>query len=571
MKLEEFQSRLIKITNEIEKLKEKEFPDKELTISSLETKVVEAKEQILILCEQFAFIFPTDNDLIENTQTVKLNIGGRNLDLKISFCDDSVLSFILHPKWSSYLIHDKDNRIYFDYERRWLEPLLQVLTNDDTSSFYDSSKESILLKKKYHSSQPFRNILKQQILMKISDSNMTIIEKELEQRFQYNVLDGQIKMVFSYPSSEPQSAIDVFQQENDCLILLKTAQNKVYCCFTDQSLMLNEVLNSGKTFVLCCDDGSIWNTHNTISESNYCIKKSSSIFPICFFTSKLNNTETVGHPYLQTFENRTKGLNILWAYFFANEEKDYYYNNCTQEEGFKIIEMQIYLAPNNYKRTFSIMPSSKEDIRDEHQVVFMKQDEVIDSDIRNTFQSWVTLMNQIHSLAKCIDSLLKDISEVNLTFQQTTLRLTAYLSSLWSCNGMHNDRESENLKQLLELIKSRQKSLNSIEHAIVYFNVEGERICILKSTLQEMIPNSQLTIRVASGRWEEQAENLDEDGNIIVEDIPRVVFKKIIEGIRRGKLMKVKEIIIYVSCDKQKKTILKYLDYLAIEDYVFKL
>jgi hypothetical protein len=35
---------------------------------------------------------------------------------------------------------------------------------------------------------------------------------------------------------------------------------------------------------------------------------------------------------------------------------------------------------------------------------------------------------------------------------------------------------------------------------IAYLSVEGERICILKSTLQEMIPESQLTIRVASGK-----------------------------------------------------------------------
>jgi hypothetical protein len=43
---------------------------------------------------------------------------------------------------------------------------------------------------------------------------------------------------------------------------------------------------------------------------------------------------------------------------------------------------------------------------------------------------------------------------------------------------------------------------------IIYFDVEGERICTLKSTLQEIIPEGQLTIRVASGRWEEQQKTL---------------------------------------------------------------
>jgi hypothetical protein len=124
--------------------------------------------------------------------------------------------------------------------------------------------------------------------------------------------------------------------------------------------------------------------------------------------------------------------------------------------------------------------------------------------------------------------------------------LSKYLSSLGSCDesriieitkrskktSFRNTIEQN--KQLLKLFNEHQKSLSITDHPIVYFIVEGEKICILKSTLQEMIPNSQLTIRVASGRWEEQEETLDKDGNIIIEDIPRIVFKKIIEGIRRG-------------------------------------
>jgi hypothetical protein len=73
---------------------------------------------------------------------------------------------------------------------------------------------------------------------------------------------------------------------------------------------------------------------------------------------------------------------------------------------------------------------------------------------------------------------------------------------------------------------------------IVYLNVEGERICLLKSTFQAIIPNSQLTIRVASGRWDEPDENLDEDGNIIIDDIPRYVMKRLNTLIRNRKTEK---------------------------------
>jgi hypothetical protein len=46
---------------------------------------------------------------------------------------------------------------------------------------------------------------------------------------------------------------------------------------------------------------------------------------------------------------------------------------------------------------------------------------------------------------------------------------------------------------------------------IVYFNVEGEIIPILRSTILRVIPESQLAIRV-SGRWVEQPGDLDEEG-----------------------------------------------------------
>jgi hypothetical protein len=44
---------------------------------------------------------------------------------------------------------------------------------------------------------------------------------------------------------------------------------------------------------------------------------------------------------------------------------------------------------------------------------------------------------------------------------------------------------------------------------IIYLSVEGDTFCILKSTLQEIIPESQLTLRFCTGRWIEQQENLD--------------------------------------------------------------
>jgi hypothetical protein len=45
------------------------------------------------------------------------------------------------------------------------------------------------------------------------------------------------------------------------------------------------------------------------------------------------------------------------------------------------------------------------------------------------------------------------------------------------------------------------------------FNVAGEKICILRSTVLKGAPHSLLAARV-SGLWIEQAKDLDSDGNI---------------------------------------------------------
>jgi hypothetical protein len=173
MKREEFYSRLTSITNGVEKLKGKEFPEKDSTISILNTRITEAKETMSALEKQFYFIFPEESNRSQ-AEKIKLNVGGRNLDFKISFCEDNLLSWILHPKWSSYLIHDKDNRIYFDYEETWLEPLLRTLVDDVyLDPFYPQSEEVSLVGKQFTDSlskvvvkpvsiQTLRDILKEQ-------------------------------------------------------------------------------------------------------------------------------------------------------------------------------------------------------------------------------------------------------------------------------------------------------------------------------------------------------------------------------------------------------------------------
>jgi hypothetical protein len=103
---------------------------------------------------------------------------------------------------------------------------------------------------------------------------------------------------------------------------------------------------------------------------------------------------------------------------------------------------------------------------------------------------------------------------------------------------------------------------------IVYLNVQGERTCILKSTLFGMIPESQLFIRLASGRWEEPEQNYDEDGNIIIDDIPKKLLKALIRAIREKSLKKADNLML-VTTKEESDFFRPFIDYLLIENVRF--
>jgi hypothetical protein len=75
----------------------------------------------------------------------------------------------------------------------------------------------------------------------------------------------------------------------------------------------------------------------------------------------------------------------------------------------------------------------------------------------------------------------------------------------------------------LKLRKKPKWHISDCLDPIVYFNVEGEIIPILRSTILRVIPDSQLAVRV-SGRWEGNQKDRDE-GNLIV-NCHKESFKK---------------------------------------------
>ena len=63
--------------------------------------------------------------------------------------------------------------------------------------------------------------------------------------------------------------------------------------------------------------------------------------------------------------------------------------------------------------------------------------------------------------------------------------------------------------------QANPKTKESAADRIIWFNVRGKSVCLLRSTILAVIPNSQLAVRVG-GDWSEQDSTLDREGRILI-------------------------------------------------------
>jgi hypothetical protein len=119
-------------------------------------------------------------------------------------------------------------------------------------------------------------------------ANKQILEHELSLRLHKNILDVPIEKVFSYCEKDRKhdfsSNSSIFKRQRDTVIVLKT-HDKVYCCFTDQSLMYDGPMNTDTTSIICCNDGIIWRNISDSASKYELYKKGESLFPFAFLSA----------------------------------------------------------------------------------------------------------------------------------------------------------------------------------------------------------------------------------------------------------------------------------------------
>jgi hypothetical protein len=149
----------------------------------------------------------------------------------------------------------------------------------------------------------------------------------------------------------------------------------------------------------------------------------------------------------------------------------------------------------------------------------------IKQDVHSRLESFSTMLIHSHQLIKNHKAELE--SHLKLKYIEASFMLSLLEThSLSQCDGQNRLQPTGYIKidELPPMIHHRYDII--AEYAspsqqqyftdeVVWFNVRGESVCLLKSTILEVIPNSQLAMRLG-GKWKEQQSTLDDEGRIIV-------------------------------------------------------
>eukprot|EP01031_Cornospumella_fuschlensis_P034110 gene34110-41284_t len=130
---------------------------KGLLINEIERLSSSFAAEYQVVQENDAFLNLFYADLLKHSASVsplkgsntllRLNIGGHNVDIKLSALAAArwnCFSCLLAPHWQAYLLKDNTGRVFLDFDLEWIEPLLNYLR---TNTWSDGGKSAASIQK----------------------------------------------------------------------------------------------------------------------------------------------------------------------------------------------------------------------------------------------------------------------------------------------------------------------------------------------------------------------------------------------------------------------------------------
>jgi hypothetical protein len=475
---------------------------------------------------------PTENG---EEDILKINFGGKIVDIKRSVLTKpkfgwSLFSCLFEKRWDNYHARDRKGRIYIDLKEEWMRPLLDYFKyKADTGDRILSSIYLNRTLKAIHAAQfCFPPVTVGDSFRSSIVSDIPEIERLLTSlKFESCALNLLFYTNLSFPAKQPPR---VDMRYKTFLILIETTMELkkiAVVCRPDQRFShlfgskAKELFRSMPTLEYCFTE-----------DLNL-----SSIFPIEFSRR--------GKTYLRI--NSPGGSSGA----LPSGTSDVKVLDCTNLEIYEIRTIPSNIYPvNSMEETLTLStPEEREEGKEEQ----IEEDLPFGSPTENLLLKFTRAFHDrtayySEELRKIQLELLKQENETNFMshyFSRSWLLPSSQLSTNSSSVDMlklititKTDMEGQRGVAINRKRKRAKEEESSIENSdstslldpIVYFNVEGEIFPILRSTILNVIPDSQLAVRV-SGRWKEQETDVDEEGNLIV-NCHKEAFKHILSSVQ---------------------------------------
>jgi hypothetical protein len=612
---------LLKLQEEYAKLEAK-FRERDEKLAKLNANYRnEAKEIFEICgvdCNGDGFDWDGDDDLL------KINFAGKNLDIKRSILTKptfggNLFSCLFQKRWDGYHVRDKKGRIYVDLKENWLRPLINYMKyNEDSDS--SISPSNYFLRKIVQRFEMDRildvgetfelNGLDSSALTECSHGE-TGLKILLDEVFEAGPLQF-IKLYSSQvnPLTETPSKVNV-----RFIPLLYVFKYKSGTTFLVVSTLLQSLPSDNMDTILVKGiqvdkpDQPVFRLREdqTHRDGKYTLRER---FPVRFFST---NDETLvlfdldlhHQPGRPAARFQVKDLQFVEVYEIReiNQEidpvPDEFQWICEDKEGSlsETKEDEEEVSNDGEEEEEETNESDDEDEEDDEEDEENDEDsspENCDESVCSEKESEED--NDTVEIGKIIERVHGKMGKTSLYYkrkkalymkrisllQEEKQFLAEYFSQTWmkevpSKTARYREmlmdvihcKSNDGTVEVTEANTSsrgrKRKRKADQTDPIVYFNVEGEVIPILRSTIQRVIPDSQLAVRV-SGRWEDQEKDRDEDGNLIV-DCHKEAFEQILSALQINSL---KENTLEVIVNKlSRNAIEETLNYLLIRpDYI---
>lgn len=447
---------------------------------------------------------------------VQVNFGGLHYDIpreqlvKDPSIGWNLLSCLLSKRWEEFLLQDKRGRIFFDYELEWIKPLLDAIRGHSVS-LTDIPCEKATRKLCSHFLIKERRVF----------GGLPVVIDDL----QYSIASKPSEFVPLW-----KEIAEVFGSRNFYGTRLYSSDFHPKASWltwepiphTVTSILIQ--LTTGEMYVSLIEKGFDFSSRK---DGNILVRL---LRPLKLIQGACN----VGNPV--TLANLRIGLEGTIE--LSTDLRKDQWHGLKKVHKLEVYSIQELSGKPSEERLESLGTESADSMKS------------VDDSLH---QSSV----ELRFIQSCVYDLWKDLipgfpspplEEEPSSLNETSIQ--SYLTYFEAVLPM--------ITQFKETLKSASGEERRRIDPLAYFNVEGNLFVTRKSTILEVFPDSQLAVRV-SGRWTEQEQDIDEDGNIYY-DVSPEAFKSVIRYMRERKLLGSSAVmIVKKEIEKEVKELLEYL------------